>query len=273
MIGFNGYLEESRQIKKASERLAKDSRVVNAVRRHATSTSFVFMNALLAIPLVNRLIFDVSPQKLNTAGQVASNLRRMILGEEYGIRDDDMNQFLTEAFDKPYKWKNVGDSVAPNTRIKIRSKSDLENSKAYTGLYRFTADDKRKFEVEFATYVGPQKLYNRAELEPGFVITMIEFSDESPFGARYGISGKGDAMRIFATILDIIFDYTGRIEPDMIEFSGDKVDFDRKTQETRQTNRIALYKALIKRYASKHGYSLVKAVDKEDEMIFQLKRI
>ena len=263
MIGFNGYLDESKQIEKATERLAKDRRVQKVVRNHGQRLTWKFMNALLAIPLVNKIIFDISPQKLNTAGQVASNLRRVILGEEYAIHDDDMEQFLTESFDRPYTLKS------PPKRPR------MSPSNSYTTTYKFTTDDKRKFEVDFASYIGPLKLYNR-DLDKDYHFVEISFSDETNWYTtpRFGLSGKGDAMRIFATVLSAISTFTKNFKPDEIEFGADKTSSLPSDSEygSVDTNRARLYQALIKRHAPRMGYKLTKLIDKDNEFVFTMKR-
>ena len=259
MIGFNGYLDESKQIEKATERLAKDKRVQTVVRNHGQRLTWKFMSALLAIPLVNKIVFDISPQKLNTAGQVASNLRRMILGEEYAIHEDDMEQFLTESFDRPYKLKGLS------------KKSRMSPSNSYKTTYKFTTDDKRKFEVDFESYIGPLKLFNR-DLDKDYHFVEISFSDETNWAAspRFGLSGKGDAMRIFATVLSAISTFTKNFKPDEIEFGADKTSYTGDLEV--DTNRARVYQALIKRNAPRMGYKLTNLSDKQHEFIFTLKR-
>ena len=62
------------------------------------------------------------------------------------------------------------------------------------------------------------------------------------------ITGKGDAMRIFATVLDVVASYVKKNKPDIIRVIG------AKTKDNEIGSRLNLYQKLVKRYAGKLGY-------------------
>lgn len=70
------------------------------------------------------------------------------------------------------------------------------------------------------------------------------------------ITGQGDALKIFATVLDALEEFTYREDPDTIMFHAVKAD-------DPKGSRAKLYDRMVKRYASHAGYNVQQQVDSE----------
>ena len=70
------------------------------------------------------------------------------------------------------------------------------------------------------------------------------------------MTGDGDAMRIMATVLDIIAAIIKKHKPMTLHFSADKAEDKLRGAEMVQakTGRAGAYGAIVKRFASKAGY-------------------
>lgn len=116
---------------------------------------------------------------------------------------------LNEVFGEPYQWERQyfdGDGEV---------------------LYYFTLDDRRTGAVEmFVT-------------DPG--IWQVQFR----VGGTTEATGKGDAFRIFATVIEILKDFVKFIGRENIK----KLYFTAKGQ-----SRIDLYKAVLKKFANKENF-------------------
>ena len=66
------------------------------------------------------------------------------------------------------------------------------------------------------------------------------------------MTGEGDAMRILATVLDIIKFIIKKHEPMIIKFGADKKQF--IGNKEKKTGRAGAYAAMVKRFAGKLGY-------------------
>jgi hypothetical protein len=77
----------------------------------------------------------------------------------------------------------------------------------------------------------------------------VEFALVGGDGPNVGITGTGDQFKIFATVMDVLRDFIKSQAPDRVTF------------EAKEKSRFDLYKALIRRFASRMGYKLEK-VDK-----------
>ena len=159
-------------------------------------------------------------------------------------------QYITEVFDKPYKWRGAGKNT-PEGGIKDFQKGNFKGS-----LYFFKTDDKRLVEVYIYEWdIVPPAKYRMIPVsqKQGRVMEMhfaVEKRRLSGKGKEMSadITGGGDAMRIFATVLDVVGAYIKKNKPDIIRVMGTK------TKDDEIGSRLELYKKLIKRYASKLGY-------------------
>jgi hypothetical protein len=76
----------------------------------------------------------------------------------------------------------------------------------------------------------------------------------------YGVTGGGDAQRIFATVLSAISEFVKKHKPKSLEFAASK---DVDANSANPESRAKLYNKLVQRYAKSMGYS-VKQHDEND---------
>jgi|10_taG_2_1085330.scaffolds.fasta_scaffold16701_2 hypothetical protein len=167
-------------------------------------------------------------------------------------------QYITELFDKPYKWRKFGNIDVS----KLNQAPKLQT-------YNFNTDDGRHIVVDVSHFI----------LSNGKHITTIEFNDESAnkqgqkYNPGYDLTGEGDAMRIMSTVLDTIKDMIKTTNPDMVRFSADKQQgIPGNAFKLKATGRVKLYKTMVKRFAGKLGYTLDKANDDGSSIRFNLIR-
>ena len=134
---------------------------------------------------------------------------------------------LTEAFDKPYKFTK---------------------QKLYKGfvVYRFFTADRSEVDV----------LFKENEISDEESYWVVNFERDG----RQDQTGEGDAMRIFATVIDILKDFTKKDKPQEIGFSAEKpaerltLPHDHPKRSKEMGSREKLYKKLVQRYAGRMGY-------------------
>ena len=83
----------------------------------------------------------------------------------------------------------------------------------------------------------------------------IEFSrtiSNEP-GPSHNVTGQGNAMRIFSTVITMLADFIDKVQPDTIKFSADK-------SEAGSISRAKLYSKIINRFASAKGYNFQETV-------------
>jgi hypothetical protein len=140
-------------------------------------------------------------------------------------------EYITELFEKPYKWKKSG---------KI-DKSKLDPAPTLI-FYWFKTDDGREIEVHIHHTISEGEHWAR-----------VEFIDETH--GTMDITNEGDAFRIMSTVLDIIKDAIKTTQPDVIHFSADKnQSIPGNAFKLKATGRAKLYKTMVKRFAGKVGY-------------------
>ena len=166
-------------------------------------------------------------------------------------------QHITEVFDNPYKWSGGG-RVAKGSMTPDHQ-SDIET-------YKFKTSDGEQVEM-FANHFWLDK---GTEMLPALEIKKeghaigLEFTKN----ASYSMTGKGDAMRILATILDITKAIIKKHKPSTVYFSADK----EKTTEPgvwEKSGRAGAYGAIVRRFAGKMGYKS-SATDDDREVRWQL---
>ena len=136
-------------------------------------------------------------------------------------------QILDEAFDRPYKFRK---------------------QKLYDGyfVYRFIADDKSEIDV----------LFKENEISDDESYWAVNFER----GGRQDTTGEGDAMRIFATVIEVLKDFTKKEKPQELVFSAEKpawrmnLPHDHPKRSKDLGSREKLYKKLVQRYAGRMGY-------------------
>lgn len=140
---------------------------------------------------------------------------------------------LNEAFDKPYR----------HTRKAIRS-----------GYVRYTFYNEAKDEIE---------VHFEPDEEENYTISFDRDGSTS-------LTGDGDAMRIFASVIYIIEDFIKLKNPKLMGFSAFKDVFASSTAPGKGS-REKLYDRMLQRYAGKMGYKYYK-VSGVDKTEFELRR-
>ena len=137
------------------------------------------------------------------------------------------SQYLDEAFDKPYTF-----------RKHVLYKGNI--------VYRFIADDKSEIDV----------LFKENEISDDESTWTVSFER----GGKTTATGEGDAMRIFATVIKVLKDFTKKDKPQELAFSAEKPAWrahlhhkDPKRSKD-MGSREKLYKKLVQRYAGRMGY-------------------
>ena len=154
-------------------------------------------------------------------------------------------QYITELFEKPYKW----------TLRDKHSRETVPNLGTQDVRYYFKTDDGKTMAVRFSNRMLNDKY-----------ITTVGFFDDNASGPRYKMTHTGDAMKIMSTVLDIIKDSIKNVGYDEIHFSAGKQEGGEKT------GRIKLYKAMVKRFASKLGYKVKNIKEQDVDFTFTLEK-
>ena len=151
------------------------------------------------------------------------------------------NEFIIEAFDKPYKGKweksEYGD-VDLNTKLPDGTNLSI--------------------------------MFNNQQDDEGKEIVQVEFYRNN----SQEVTGEGDAQRIFATVLNAIQKYIKKYKPQKLSFSANKsvdIDADDNGVKFNPESRAKLYNRLVQRYASDWGYQ-AQIDDEGDVVIYQLTR-
>ena len=152
-------------------------------------------------------------------------------------KDDELSEeYLNELFDKPYKFKKI--NIALKDRKMASLTADSPQGEIRISLENFGRLGKNNFELDFSV------------------------------GNRFSKTGKGDQFRIFSTViqgLKMIIDKE-KDEIKTVTFSADK-EYDDDTfdaafdgrpvsKSTTNLSRSRLYNTMIKKFASKMGFSV-----------------
>ena len=123
--------------------------------------------------------------------------------------------FITELFNRPARWKiEVNDS----------------------GLLTYVSNN-----------IGKGKTLS---------VDFVSYKNDGTWDVQFDVDGStdvtglGDEIVVFSTVLDIMKDFVNRIDANKIKFDGAKGKEDGES-------RVKLYNRLIKKFASSHGYKLV----------------
>jgi hypothetical protein len=135
------------------------------------------------------------------------------------------HSYLAELFEQPYVFRY-------DTRVRASS-----NSVQHTFVYRSPRAQSETDESEDLVVVFVQQ-----QFDPDRWSLMFDV------GGEMDVTGRGDASRVFATVLDAIQRFIRAQSPKRIAFDAEK---------SKSGSRIRLYTALVKRFASRVGYRLV----------------
>ena len=125
------------------------------------------------------------------------------------------NKELDETFDRPYDYS-----------------WDSQSNGAWRGHFIIKANDEVDVSIEHW-----QKYWK------------IEFSRNK----QHGVTGGGDAVRIFTTVIAMIDEFIDIQSPDVIKFSADKSKDDKMS-------RAKLYSTMIQRFAAANGYNSQESI-------------
>ena len=154
------------------------------------------------------------------------------------------NEFITEAFDQPYKGKweksEYGD-VDLNTKLPDGTNLSI--------------------------------MFNNQQDDEGNEVVQVEFYRNN----SQEVTGEGDAQRIFATVLNAIQKYIKKYKPSRLSFSASKVTdptiyYEPDQPQPNPESRAKLYTRLVQRYASAWGYQ-AQHDDEGEVVIYQLTRL
>ena len=151
-------------------------------------------------------------------------------------------EFVTEAFDQPYKGKweksEYGD-VDLNTKLPDGTNLSI--------------------------------MFNNQQDDDGQEVVQVEFYRNN----SQEVTGEGDAQRIFATVLNAIQKYIKKYKPQKLSFSASKepeTDMARPGTNINPVSRAKLYDRLVQRYARAWGYQ-AQHDDEGDVVIYELSRL
>jgi len=111
-------------------------------------------------------------------------------------------------------------------------------------VYRFIPDDKTEVDV----------IFKEDEISDDESVWRVSFERNM----RQDMTGEGDAMRIFATVIDIIKDFSKKEKPQEMSFSAVKPDWfeiELGDKPNVTSSREKLYKRMVKRFAPRMGYN------------------
>jgi hypothetical protein len=150
-------------------------------------------------------------------------------------------QYIAEVFDKPYKWSGGHVAKGSITPENEGIPEEYRFKTADGGTVEFTANH---FWIDLDRQLGGMKIK-----KAGHTIA-IEFAKNM----SYDMTGEGDAIRILATVLDIMKSVIKKHEPMTLTFSADKGQDKSDRSGREKTGRAGAYGAIVKRFAGKMGY-------------------
>lgn len=142
-------------------------------------------------------------------------------------------EIITESFDKPYPVtvQQTGDGYGASVKL----------------------DDGSELKIEFGME------------DVGYDDEMSEYSVEFYRNGSQKITGQGDSIRVFATVLNAMAQFIKMADPYMLVFNATK-----EVEAGQNANsRSKLYTRLVNKYASKWGYR-VYTEDHGDVMVYEL---
>ena len=107
-------------------------------------------------------------------------------------------------------------------------------------------------------------MFNNQQGTEGEEVVQVEFYRNN----SQEVTGEGDAMRVFATVLTAIQQYVKKYKPARLSFSASK----QVEQGQNAESRAKLYDRLVQRYSKSWGYKAFRA-DNEDLVIYELSRM
>jgi len=142
--------------------------------------------------------------------------------------------YLAELFEQPFSLKSVNTGRSFVTYFyEIDPKQNSENNLDNTITVNFS-------------HINPDE---------------DEWDMDFDRGGTTALTGKGEAGRVFATVLDAVKQFIQKYKPNTVLFTAAKNELRATDLSYRSGSRIKLYHSLIKRFAPRMGYKLVNAKD------------
>jgi hypothetical protein len=107
-------------------------------------------------------------------------------------------------------------------------------------------------------------MFNNQQGDEGEEVVQVEFYRNN----SQEVTGEGDAMRVFATVLTAIQQYIKKYKPARLSFSARK----EVEQDQNSESRSKLYDRMVQRYSKSWGYRAFRA-DNGDLVIYELSRL
>ena len=125
-------------------------------------------------------------------------------------------QFIAEAFDKPYRYRMHKDQYGWTARFETDNDEPVD-------VHIKDDEDSGDWDIDF---------YRNGSLD---------------------VTGEGDAMRIFATVMEVIKEFIAKEKPERFQFSAVKADVEYNKGD-KTGSREKLYSRMIKKYVK--GYNV-----------------
>ena len=106
---------------------------------------------------------------------------------------------------------------------------------------------------DYKTYYGYFRAGDNSLIQVMFYFYDPDWSIEFSRNGSQSVTGEGDAMRIFATVIKVIEEFLKQEKPKKAVFSALKPSD--KEDRKEKLSREKLYSRLVKRFASKMGYN------------------
>lgn len=132
-------------------------------------------------------------------------------------------------------------------------------TEVFDTAYTFTLKKKGEdsYKASFKTDAGQSGEVDIRYLKSGIFYHGGHYYLDFSIDGSQDITGKGDAFKIFSTVLKVMENFTNQVHPDVMVFTSSKPGED-WLADVDQGSREKLYDALVKKFASKLGYSFKK---------------
>ena len=196
-----------------------------------------------------------------TEDKDALKLPDMNVGDEVKVGRFKNRKAVVKGFKKddhgqPVLKTTKGDQKLFKPRIS-KLEPDKKLDETFDQPYRYNWDDQTKGAWRGHFIIKANDSVN-VRIENWGEYWRIEFSRTISDGPRpshnaHNVTGQGNAMRIFSTVITMLADFIDNMQPDIIKFSADK-------SETDSASRAKLYSKIVNRFASAKGYNSQETV-------------
>jgi hypothetical protein len=224
-----------------------------AIKQHKTFNNYVQGDKLSMKRLSDALYWSISHLRVNsdTRQKLSNQVAKEMLSQFLGMTRQEAKQ-------------NGYDDALKKAVDKVEKLSKETLSEAFDKPYPFTWE-----KSDFGDYDA------LATLDDGTLLSiMIEPEGDDEWHVRFdrnfsmGVTGEGDAQRVFATVISAIHQFIQKEHPWRLIFSASKDPNDAKNSESR----AKLYNSLIRRYARAWGYDEYSE-DHGDQVVYELTRL